>query len=173
MVVSSSTNAAGDAMDEAIISYLREQHGLVAGIRSAESLKIEAGSAIPLSEEFTADVRGRDISSGLPRSVPISTEELRVALSPVIADIVTMVQTTLQQAPPQLIADLMTNGIALVGGGSLLEGLDERLSASTKFNCYVAQDPLTAVAKGCAAALSEANTFRLISSKDSLRKLPE
>ena len=173
MVVSSSTNAAGDAMDEAIISYLREQHGLVVGIRSAESLKIDAGSAIALSEEFTADVRGRDIASGLPRSVPISTEELRVALSPVVADIVTMVQTTLQQAPPQLIADLMTNGIALVGGGSLLKGLDERLSTSTKFNVYVAQDPLLAVAKGCAAALSEASTLRLISSKDSLRKLPE
>ena len=173
MVVSSSTNAAGDAMDEAIIAYLREQHGLIVGVRSAETLKINAGSAIPLPEEFTEEVRGREIASGLPRSIPISTNELRVALSPIVTDIVSMVQTTLQQAPPQLIADLMIQGIALVGGGSQLRGLDQRLSVGTKFDVFVAQEPLKAVAEGCAMALAEADTLKLISSRDSLRKLPE
>jgi rod shape-determining protein MreB len=173
IVVSTSVRAAGDAMDQAIMTYARQVHNLLIGERTAEAIKIAAGSAYPLDdEEGTVDLRGRDLATGLPKSVELSTVELRDALSPVTNEIVRAVRATIETTPPELVADLMMHGIAMAGGGSLMRGLDRRIATETRFPVYVAEDPLRAVARGCGEALEETETLQRVQAAVASRRPP-
>jgi rod shape-determining protein MreB len=172
IVVSTSIRAAGDAMDQAIITYARQVHNLLIGERSAEQIKIDAGSAYPLDDEGLVELRGRDLATGLPKYVELSTVEVRDALSPVTNEIIRAVRATIETTPPELIADLMLHGIAMAGGGSLLRGLDRRIATETRFPVYVAEDPLRAVVRGCGEALEEAETLQKVQAAVVTRKAP-
>jgi len=147
-------------------------HNMLIGERTAEAVKIEAGSAFPLDEEWLIDIRGRDLATGLPKAVEVSTVELRDALSPVTNEIVRSVRQTIEATPPELVADLMLHGIAMAGGGSLLRGLDRRIATETRFPVYVAEDPLRAVVRGCAEALEEAETLQKVQATVASRRPP-
>ena len=155
IVVSTSIRTAGDEMDQDIIAYARQVHNLLIGERTAEEVKIMAGSAYSLNGETTITVRGRDLATGLPKSVEVSSVELRDALSGSINAIVDAVRSTIEITPPELISDLMAHGIALAGGEALLRGLDRRLAQETRVPVYVAEDPLTCVVRGAGEALEE------------------
>ncbi len=172
IVRSQSVRAAGDAMDQAIIDYARQVHNTLIGERTAEQIKIEAGSAFPLDEEWTVDLRGRDLATGLPKTIELSTVELRDALSAVTNEIVRAVRATIETTPPELVADLMMRGIAMTGGGALLRGLDRRVATETRFPVYVTEDPLRTVVRGCAEALEEAETLQKVQAAVSSRRAP-
>jgi len=155
IVISRSIRVAGDEMDEDIIQYARQKYNLLIGDRMAEKAKMTIGSAYPLPEEQTMILRGRNLITGLPESIEVSSVEIREALSDSIALIVDTVKSALDETPPELVADLMEQGIALAGGGALLQGLAERLSEETKMRVYVAEDPLTCVARGAGRILEE------------------
>ncbi|MBI2939217.1 MAG: rod shape-determining protein [Chloroflexi bacterium] len=155
IVVSRSIRIAGDEMDQEIVLYARQKHNLLIGERMAEEVKIAAGSAYPLPEEKMVTLRGRDLVTGLPKSIEISSVEVREAISGSVSAIVEAVRTTIEETPPELVADLMTHGIALAGGGALLAGLPERLGHETKMHVYRAEDPLTCVVRGTGQALEE------------------
>ena len=156
IVVSSSIRVAGDEVDQDIVNYARQVHNMLIGERSSEEIKIEAGSAFPLQREHPVVLRGRDLSTGLPKRVEISSVELRDAISGSISAISDAVRRTIEITPPELVADLMNQGIAIAGGGALVAGIDRRISQDTKFPVYVAEDPLTCVVRGCAEVLEEA-----------------
>ncbi|MDA0271167.1 MAG: rod shape-determining protein, partial [Chloroflexi bacterium] len=126
----------------------------------------------PLDDEWTIDLRGRDLATGLPKSVEISTVEVRDALSPVVNEIIRTVRATIETTPPELVADLMMHGIAMSGGGSLLRGLDRKVATETRFPVYVAEDPLRAVVRGCAEAIEEAETLQKVQSAIANRRPP-
>ena len=172
IVRSQSVRAAGDAMDQAIIDYARQVHNTLIGERTAEQIKIEAGSAFPLDEEWTVDLRGRDLATGLPKTIELSTVELRDALSAVTNEIVRAVRATIETTPPELVADLMLHGIAMTGGGALLRGLDRRVATETRFPVYVTEDPLRTVVRGCAEALEEAETLQKVQAAVASRRPP-
>lgn len=155
VVFSKSIRVAGDEMDEAITNYLKKTYNLMIGERTAENIKMKIGSAYPLDEELTMDVRGRDLVAGLPKMITISSEEVREALAEPIAQIVEAIRITLERTPPELSADLMEKGLILAGGGSLLRGLDKLFSEETGLPVHIAEDPLTAVALGTGKVLSE------------------
>ena len=155
IVLSSSIRIAGDEMDQEIVQYARQKHNLLIGERMAEEVKIAAGSAYPLAEERLVALRGRDLVTGLPKSIEISSVEIREAISGSVAAIVEAVRTTIEETPPELVADLMSQGIALAGGGALLAGMDQRLSHETRMRVYQADDPLTCVVRGAGEALEE------------------
>jgi rod shape-determining protein MreB and related proteins len=159
IVVSRSIRVAGDEMDEAIIQYARQKYNLLIGQRMAERAKITIGSAYPLPEEQTVTLRGRNMVTGLPEAVEVSSVEVREALSDSVNIIVDTVRDALDETPPELIADLMENGIALTGGGGLLQGLSERLSEETKIRVYVAEDPLTCVARGAGIVVENLDKY--------------
>ena len=138
------------------MNYARQVHNMLIGERSSEEIKIEAGSAFPLQREHPVVLRGRDLSTGLPKRVEISSVELRDAISGSISAISDAVRQTIEITPPELVADLMNQGIAIAGGGALVAGIDRRISQDTKFPVYVAEDPLTCVVRGCAEVLEEA-----------------
>lgn len=155
IVYSKSIRIGGDEMDDAIIQHLRKTYNLMIGERTAEEVKIKIGSAYPLDEEMTMEVRGRDLVAGLPKTVTISSEEVREALAEPIAAIVEAVRITLERTPPELSADLIERGMVLAGGGGLLRGLDKLLSEQTGLPVHIAEDPITAVALGTGMVLSE------------------
>ncbi|MBI2861825.1 MAG: rod shape-determining protein [Chloroflexi bacterium] len=155
MVVSHSIRIAGDEMDQDIAQYAREHYNLLIGERTAEEVKIAAGSAFPLEEERTVVLRGRDLVTGLPRSIEVSTVEVRDALAHSVSAIVDILRLTIEETPPELVADLMHAGMVLTGGGALLEGLERRVSQETKMRAVRADDPLTCVVRGTAAVLNE------------------
>lgn len=159
IVVSRSLRVAGDEMDEEIMRYARDRYSLLIGQRMAERIKMAIGSAYPLPGEQAMTLRGRNLISGLPEAVEISSVEVRDALSGPVAMIVEEVRTTLEDTPPELIADLMEQGIALAGGGALLKGLADRLSDETKMRVYVADDPLTCVVRGGGIVLEHLDTL--------------
>ena len=173
IVASASILVAGDELDQAIIDAVRLNHNLLIGERTAEQIKIEAGSAYPLKEEREVQIRGRDLVTGLPRVVVLSTIEIREALSGSVAAIVDAVKDTVERTPPELIADLMEQGIALAGGGGLLEGLDRRLSQETKFRVYRAEDPLTCVVRGTGLVLEELDRLHTVLARLNYRKPPK
>ncbi len=162
IVVSRSIRVAGDEMDEDIINYARQKYNLLIGERMAEAAKIQAGSAYPLEEELMVTLRGRDLITGLPRSVEVSSVELREALAGSVDQIVAAVKDTLEETPPELVADLMESGIALAGGGALLLGIAERLSHETKMHVYVADDPMTCVVRGAGEVLKDLPALRKV-----------
>jgi rod shape-determining protein MreB len=148
IVINHSIRTAGDEIDESIIQYARREHNLHIGERMAEAAKIAAGSAYPLEEELAVTLRGRDVITGLPKAIDISSVELRDAISQPVSEIVEVVRLALEETPPELVADIMQFGITLAGGGALLKGLDRRLMLETKMPVRVAEDPLTCVVRG-------------------------
>ncbi|HEY8884803.1 MAG TPA: rod shape-determining protein, partial [Chloroflexota bacterium] len=162
IVVSRSIRVAGDEMDQEIVQHARQRHNLLIGERMAEEVKIAAGSAYPLVEEKMVTLRGRDLVTGLPKAIEVSSVEIREAISGSVAQIVESVRTTLEETPPELVSDLMAHGIALAGGGALLAGLDERLCHETKMRVYRAEDPLTCVVRGTGEALEEIEILRKV-----------
>jgi rod shape-determining protein MreB len=155
IVVSQSLRLGGDEMDEAIVNYLKREFKLLIGHQTAEELKLEIGSAFPMRDELQAEVRGRDLLTGLPKTVVISSEEVRQALDEPIVQIIDAIKATLDRTPPELAADIMDRGVVLVGGGSLLTGIDERLRHETHMPVHVAESPLTCVAIGSGRSLEE------------------
>jgi rod shape-determining protein MreB len=153
IVVSVSLRLGGDEMDEAIISHVKREYKLLIGNQTAEEIKLEVGSAFRLKEEVQAEVRGRDMLTGLPKTVIISSEEVRHALEEPVSQIVDAIKTTLDKTPPELAADIMDRGIVLAGGGALLTGLDERLRHETQMPVQLAESPLTCVAVGSGRSL--------------------
>ena len=154
LVYAKSIRIAGDEMDLAIIEYLRKTYNLMIGERTAEEIKIRIGSAYPLEEELNMDVRGRDLISGLPKTISITSVEIREALHEPVQAIVDASKSTLEQTPPELSADLIDRGIVMAGGGSLLRGLDKRIAEETGLPVHIADDPLTAVVLGTGQMLT-------------------
>jgi rod shape-determining protein MreB len=172
MVVSTSIRTAGDEMDQDIIAYARQVHNLMIGERTAEEIKITAGSAFAGDAEVTVALRGRDLATGLPKSVEVSSVEVRDALSGSINAIVDAVRSTIEITPPELVADLMAQGIALAGGGALLRGLDRRLTQETKFPVYVAEEPLTCVVRGTGELLEDPQILAKVQAPLGQRRRP-
>jgi rod shape-determining protein MreB and related proteins len=155
IVISRSLRVGGYELDEAISAYVRRQHGLAIGERTAEDIKLEIGSAFELPDELTMEVRGRELVSGLPKTVTLRSQEVRAALSDPVQQIVDAVKETLEETPPELAADIGVRGIVLAGGGSLLQGFKERLHDETGMPVEHAESPLTCVAVGSGLALEE------------------
>jgi rod shape-determining protein MreB len=155
IVFSRSIRIGGDEMDEAIINHLRKAYNLMVGERTAEEIKIKIGSAYPLEEELTLEVKGRDLIAGLPKMITVTSEEVRESLAEPIGAIVESVRITLERTPPELSADLIDRGLVLAGGGSLLRGLDKLLSEETGLPVHIADEALTAVALGTGKVLTE------------------
>jgi rod shape-determining protein MreB len=155
VVTSLSIRTAGDELDAAIVAWMKKEHSLMLGERTAEEVKMTMGSAFPLPDETEAEIRGRDMVSGLPRTVVVSSAEIRRAMAEPLHTIVDAVRGTLDQTPPELAGDIMDRGIVLTGGGALLRGLDERLRHETGMPVHVADDPLTSVAMGAAKCVEE------------------
>ena len=155
-----SLRIAGDAMDEAIVQYVRRTYSLDIGYRTAESLKVEIGSAYKLEEELTAEVRGRDAIAGLPRSVTITSEEIREALLPATDAILDAIRKTLEKASPELASDLLTTGMVMVGGGVMLRGLDKLAAEETGLPVEMAAEPITAVARGTGILLEDLDLYK-------------
>ncbi len=160
IVTAQSVRVAGDELDDAVVQYLKKEFSLAIGDRTAEEVKVHMGSAWPLDNELTADVRGRDMISGLPRTVAVTTEQVREALADPVADIVDAVKTTLDKTPPELAADIMERGITLTGGGALLAGLDVRLAHETGMPINIAHEPLFSVVIGSGRALENIDAMR-------------
>jgi len=159
IVTHRSIRIAGDEIDEAIVAYMRRTYNLLIGERTAETIKIEIGSAFPLEQEDAYPVRGRDLVTGLPKSVTVTSTEIREAIQEQIVAIVEAVKATLETTPPELAADIMERGIILAGGGALLRGLDRLINAETGMPVYIADDPLTCVVVGAGRALEEMATL--------------
>jgi rod shape-determining protein MreB len=159
IVTSRSLRIAGDEIDEAILAYVRRTFNMLIGERTAEYLKFEIGSAYALPEELSCEIKGRDLISGLPRSVRINSAEIREAIHEPVAEIAEAVKTTLEQSPPELSADIMERGIVLAGGGALLRGLDQLLAHETCIPVHIADDPLTCVALGTGETVESWDTW--------------
>jgi len=153
IVHSRSVRIAGDEIDDAIINYVRRAYNLVIGERTAETMKIELGSAYPLAQELNMTIKGRDMISGLPKSAVVTSEEIRSAITEPINAIVEAIKLTLEATPPELAADAMNNGIVLAGGGALLRGLDELIHVETGMPVRIADDPLSCVVLGTSRML--------------------
>ncbi len=162
IVTSQSVRIGGDELDEAIIQYIKKEYSLALGERTAEEIKIAMGSAYPLQDELHAEIRGRDLVTGLPKTVVTSTEEIRRALEEPVGAIIDSVKVTLDKTPPELAADIMETGIVLTGGGALLHGLDVRLSSETGMPIVIAKNPLYSVALGAGQCLEEFNVLRQV-----------
>ncbi len=157
IVTAKSCRIAGDDFDQAIIEYIRKKHNVLIGERTAEEIKIKIGSAMSYDGEGAMDVRGRDLLNGLPRNVEITSEDVREALSDPIAQILAAVRSTLEKTPPELLADIVDNGIMLTGGGALLREMDKLISKETKIPVHVAVDPMDCVAAGMGVCLEKGN----------------
>ncbi len=162
IVFSKSIRVGGDELDDAIVQHMKKTYNLMIGERTAEEIKVKLGSAYPMEQEVTMEVRGRDLVAGLPKTVTVSSEEVREALSEPIAQIVEAVRLTLERTPPELSADLIERGVVLAGGGSLLRGVDRLLSEETGLPFHLADDPITAVAQGTGKYLNDMKTLRKI-----------
>ena len=160
IVVSRSLRVAGDEMDQDVVTYVRNKYNLLIGERMAERVKITIGSAFPLKEERMSSVRGRNLVSGLPEAVEVSSVEIREALSASVRTIVQTIKDALDEVPPEIVADLMESGICLAGGGSQLQGMAERLSSEMRMRVWVAEDPMTCVVRGASLILEDLDLNR-------------
>ena len=160
IVVSTSIKIAGDKFDEAIVKYMRKKHSILIGERTAEEIKINIGSAFPRDTEVTMDVRGRNLVSGLPETIKVSSEETLEALRESVAQIADAVHYVLEKTPPELSADISDKGILMTGGGSLLWGLDKLIAKRTGISVYIADDAISCVAKGTGEALNSINVLQ-------------
>ncbi len=155
VVASQSVRVGGDELDDAIVNYIKKEYSVALGERTAEEVKMALGSAWPLQEELYAEIRGRDLVTGLPKTIVVSTEEIREAIEEPVSAIVDAVKTTLDKTPPELAADIMEQGILMAGGGALLNGIDTRLEAETGMPIHLAPNPLHCVAIGSGQSLEE------------------
>ena len=160
LVASRSLRIAGDEFNEDIIQYARDEFNLLIGEKTAENIKIAIGSAYPLEEPLEIQMRGRDLVSGLPKEVTVNDEQIRHALSRSIKTLINNIKATIEETPPELISDIMDKGIILVGGGGLLKGLDKLIVQETKIPTRVADDPITAVARGTGIVLEDIDALR-------------
>lgn len=160
IVVSDSVRIAGVRIDEAIISYVRKKYNLLIGAPTAEEIKIAIGSALPLEEELSMEVQGRDQIAGLPRTITVTSGEMTEAISEPLAAIVNVVRSVLERTPPELSSDIIDRGIAILGGGALLRNVDRLLTQETGVPCYVAEDPISRVAVGASMALDNIHILR-------------
>lgn len=167
IVTSRSVRVAGDALDSAIVAYIKKEYNLMIGDRTGEQVKLAIGSAYPEETEHTMEIRGRDLVTGLPKNITISQEEIRGALDEPITAIVDAIKFTLEKTPPELSADIMDRGIMLTGGGAMIRGLDKLITRETGIPVYVAEEPLDCVALGTGKVLEEIETLKkvLINSK--------
>ncbi len=159
IVLHTSIRIAGDEMNEAIVQYFKKNYNLLIGEKTAELLKCEIGSVMPLEEEITTQVKGRDLIDGIPKTVEVNSAEIREALVDPVNTIVESVRLTLERTPPELASDILDHGILLTGGGSLLRKLDELIQKETQLPSNVAEDPLTAVARGTGKILTDFNRY--------------
>ncbi|CCC57861.1 rod shape-determining protein [Caloramator australicus] len=153
IVTSKSLRIAGDELDQSIVNYIKKEYNLMIGERTAEQIKIQIGSAFPEDEEMTMDIKGRDLVSGLPKVIKITSSEIREAIKEPVTAIVDAIKFTLEKTPPELAADIMDKGIMLTGGGALLRGLDKLINSETHIPVHVAENPLDCVAIGAGKAL--------------------
>src|SRR3989339_891973 len=154
-----SIRIAGDEMNYAIMQFFKKNHNILIGERTAEAIKCEVGSAVPLKEEITIQVKGRDLVGGIPKTAEVSSVEIRDALNENISQIVDAVKQSLERTPPELSADILDRGVMLTGGGALLKGLDERIRMETNLPVHVAEDPLTAVVRGAGKVIENLNHY--------------
>jgi rod shape-determining protein MreB len=162
IVTAESIRIGGDEFDEAIIQHVKKEYNVMIGERTSEEIKIEIGSAYPLPEEEDAEVRGRDLLSGLPKNIILSSEEIRAAIEEPLSAIITAIKGTLEKTPPELSSDIMDRGIVLTGGGSMLKGLDERLRQETGMPVHVTEDPMICVVMGSGKALEEIDVLKKV-----------
>ena len=155
IVTSKSLRIAGDEFDQSIIAYVKKEHSLMIGERTAEQIKMEIGSAYKVEDEKTMEIKGRDLITGLPKTVTISEEQVREALREPVSSIVEAIKTTLEKTPPELAADIMDKGIMLAGGGALLQGLDILIEKETNMPVHIAETPLDCVVLGAGKALED------------------
>ncbi|MGH2690457.1 MAG: rod shape-determining protein [Actinomycetota bacterium] len=162
IVTSLSIRIGGDELDEAIMAYIKKEYSLMIGERTAEEIKMEIGSAFPQSDEPHAEIRGRDLVTGLPKTIIVSSEEIRRSIEEPVSSIVDTVKATLDKTPPELAADIMEKGIVLTGGGALLKGLDERLKHETGMPILVPESPLSCVATGAGRCVEEFDALKRV-----------
>jgi rod shape-determining protein MreB len=160
IVAARSLRIAGDELNEDIIQFARDEFNLMLGERTAEDIKINIGSAFPLEKKLTGTMRGRDLVTGLPKAVTVDSDQIRQALSKSVASIVDSIKMTVEETPPELVADIMDKGIMLAGGGALLRGLDRLVSVSTKMPVHIADDPLTCVVRGAGLVLEDIDKLK-------------
>jgi rod shape-determining protein MreB len=171
IVVSESIRIGGDEQDEAIVNYCKHEHKILVGQQTAEEVKLEIGSAAPLPEEVTTEIRGRDMVTGLPKTIMLSSGEVRGALEEPIGQIITAVKDTLDRTPPELAGDIMDRGITLAGGGALLQGMDQRLREECQMPAQLTESPLTCVAVGSGRSLEEFEVIHRMSRNSHRRGL--
>jgi rod shape-determining protein MreB and related proteins len=171
IVVSESIRVGGDEQDDAITNYCKHEHKLLIGQQTAEEVKLEIGSAAPLPEEVTTEIRGRDMVTGLPKTIMLTSAEVRGALEEPISQIVVAVKDTLDRTPPELAGDIMDRGIVLAGGGALLQGMDQRLREECQMPAQVTESPLTCVAVGSGRSLEEFEVIHRMSRNSHRRRL--
>jgi rod shape-determining protein MreB len=169
IVTAQSIRVGGDELDQAIISFGKKEYSLMLGERTAEEIKISLGSAYPSADEPTAEIRGRDLVSGLPKTIVITADEIRKAIQEPVYVIVDAVKSTLDKCPPELSGDVMDRGIVLTGGGALLRGLDERIREETGMPVHIADSPLDSVALGTGKCVEEFETLRQVLVPESRR----
>ncbi len=172
IVVARSIRIGGDEMDVDIVGFARREYNLLMGERTAEEIKIAVGSAYPGAEERTVTFRGRDLLTGLPRSVEVAGDQIREALEPSVAQIVDAIKETIEETPPELVADIMDQGIVLAGGGALLAGLDRRVAEATQMPVHVADDPLTCVVRGTGKVLEDLDTLERVLVTEQFTRAP-
>ncbi|HMC06327.1 MAG TPA: rod shape-determining protein [Solirubrobacterales bacterium] len=171
IVVSESIRVGGDEMDDAVVNYCKHEHKLLIGQQTAEEVKLEIGSAAPLPEEVSTEIRGRDMVTGLPKTIMLSSGAVRGALEEPISQIVAAVKDTLDRTPPELAGDIMDRGITLAGGGALLQGMDQRLREECQMPAQLTESPLTCVAVGSGRSLEEFEVIHRMSRNSHRRRL--
>ncbi|MBI2022117.1 rod shape-determining protein, partial [Candidatus Daviesbacteria bacterium] len=160
---------AGDEMDQDILSYMRMRYGMLIGERTAEDVKIELGSATQLNKEKEFVIRGRELATGLPKSIKVTSTEIREAISSTITQIINTIHEVLEETPPELLSDILERGIFITGGGALIKGLDKRISDETKMPVWIAEDPLTTVVRGCTKVLDDLDLLSKVKVTGGLR----
>jgi rod shape-determining protein MreB len=173
LVLSKSLRIAGDKLNQDIIYFSQEEYKLLIGERTAEEIKIAIGSAFPLKEKKEMPMRGRNLATGLPEEIMVSDEEIRRALAKSVGQIVSAIKTTVEETPPELLADIMSRGIYMAGGGSLLKGLDALITKETKIPCKIIEDPLTAVARGAGMVLENLDQLQEVLIETKYLELPK
>lgn len=169
MVINRSLRIAGDELDADIVNYMKMRYGMLIGDKTAETIKIEIGSAVPQKIEKETVVRGRDLSTGLPKSIKISSTEIREALSGTVNQIISTLSEVLEETPPELISDILERGVMITGGGSLLKGLDKKIAEEIKIPVWIAEDPLTTVVRGCGKVLDNLDLLSRVKVTGGLR----
>jgi rod shape-determining protein MreB and related proteins len=172
-VVSRSVRIGGDEMDTDIVAFARREYNLLMGERTAEEIKIAVGSAYPDDKnDRTVTFRGRDLLTGLPRSIEVGGDQIREALEPSAVQIVEAIKETIEETPPELVADIMDQGIVLAGGGALLAGLDRRVAEATQMPVHIADDPLTCVVRGTGRVLEDLDTLERVLVSEQYTRAP-